>query len=204
MRIYVCTARSPALAALVMAVKAHKRPRPCRDIAEQISNLERRAMSAERDATDRYLSSYLEGRVGAEFDGRIRGVTRFGLFVTLDESGADGFIPIKDDLAQNIFITTKNATRLLVSAAAPNIGWAHRRACAWSRQRRSLAGYVLKFYLSQSALQARPAPANQPTPRARAARKNPRGDKQPLTRHEKAKAKVRRKAKDQSQVHQTG
>ncbi|MBI1365214.1 MAG: ribonuclease R [Alphaproteobacteria bacterium] len=64
-------------------------------IAEQISDYERRAMAAEREASDRYLAEYLAGRVGAEFEGRIRGVTRFGLFVTLDETGADGFIPMR-------------------------------------------------------------------------------------------------------------
>src|SRR5207253_6518518 len=33
-------------------------------------------------------------RVGAEFDGRITGVTRFGLFVRLNETGADGLVPV--------------------------------------------------------------------------------------------------------------
>lgn len=62
-------------------------------VAEAISDLERRAMAAERESADRYLAAYLEGRIGAEFEGRIRGVMRFGLFVTLDETGADGFTP---------------------------------------------------------------------------------------------------------------
>ena len=66
------------------------------DIAEQISDLERRAMAAEREATDRYLAGYLEHREGAMFEARIRGVTKFGLFVMLDESGADGFIPMRN------------------------------------------------------------------------------------------------------------
>jgi len=65
------------------------------DIAEQISDLERRAIAAEREANDRYLAGYLEGRVGAEFDARIRGVTKFGLFIMLEETGADGFIPMR-------------------------------------------------------------------------------------------------------------
>ena len=66
------------------------------DIAEQISDLERRAMAAEREATDRYLAGYLQHREGATFEARIRGVTKFGLFVMLDESGADGFIPMRN------------------------------------------------------------------------------------------------------------
>jgi ribonuclease R len=51
-------------------------------------------MAAERDATDRYLAIFLADRVGAEFEGRITGVTPAGLFVALAGSGADGFVPI--------------------------------------------------------------------------------------------------------------
>lgn len=64
------------------------------EIAEHISMTERRSMAAERDATDRYLAIFLADRVGAEFDGRITGVTPAGLFVSLAGSGADGFVPI--------------------------------------------------------------------------------------------------------------
>ena len=63
-------------------------------VAGEISVAERRAMAAERDTMDRLMASWLSERVGAEFPGRIRGVTRAGLFVELLESGADGFIPI--------------------------------------------------------------------------------------------------------------
>jgi len=62
-------------------------------LGEQISQTERRAQSAERDALDRYVTAFLEGRVGATFPARISGVSRFGLFVTLSETGADGIIP---------------------------------------------------------------------------------------------------------------
>ena len=64
------------------------------EIAEHISTTERRSMTAERDATDRYLAIFLADRVGAEFEGRITGVTPAGLFVALAGSGADGFVPI--------------------------------------------------------------------------------------------------------------
>jgi len=60
-----------------------------------ISDSERRSMAAERDTVDRYLAAYLSDRVGAEFGGRISGVQRFGLFVKLDETGADGLVPIR-------------------------------------------------------------------------------------------------------------
>lgn len=63
-------------------------------IADHVTATERRSMAAERDATDRYVAAFLEDRVGAEFEGRITGVTRFGLFVRLDETGADGLVPV--------------------------------------------------------------------------------------------------------------
>ncbi|MBB5746013.1 ribonuclease R [Brevundimonas variabilis] len=63
-------------------------------IAEQVTATERRSMAAERDAMDRYVAAFLEDRVGATFEGRITGVTRFGLFVRLDETGADGLVPV--------------------------------------------------------------------------------------------------------------
>jgi len=64
------------------------------DAAEHISMTERRAAKAEREVVDRYAALYLADRVGADFAGRIAGVSRFGLFVTLAETGADGLVPI--------------------------------------------------------------------------------------------------------------
>ncbi|OYV50984.1 MAG: ribonuclease R [Acidocella sp. 20-58-15] len=64
------------------------------DTAEHITATERRATLAERDSTDRYLALYLQHRVGELFEGRISGVTKFGLFVTLNETGASGFAPM--------------------------------------------------------------------------------------------------------------
>jgi ribonuclease R len=60
-----------------------------------ISETERRSMLAERDTTDRYLAAYLSERVGHEFEGRISGIARFGVFIKLDESGADGLVPMR-------------------------------------------------------------------------------------------------------------
>jgi len=64
-------------------------------IAEHITMTERRAMAAERDSTDRYVAAYMEERVGQTFEARVTGVTRFGLFVRLAGSGAEGLIPIR-------------------------------------------------------------------------------------------------------------
>ena len=43
---------------------------------------------------NRYIAGHLSTRIGSIFNARINGVTRFGLFVTLDETGADGLVPI--------------------------------------------------------------------------------------------------------------
>jgi len=59
-----------------------------------ISMTERRAQAAEREAVDRFTAAHLKARIGEVFAGRINGVTRFGLFVTLDGTGADGLVPI--------------------------------------------------------------------------------------------------------------
>jgi ribonuclease R len=64
-------------------------------IAEHITVTERRAMAAERDSTDRYVAAFMEDRIGQNFDARVTGVTRFGLFVRLADSGAEGLIPIR-------------------------------------------------------------------------------------------------------------
>ncbi len=65
------------------------------ETAQAISDCERRSLQAERDTTDRYLAAYLADRAGAEFGGRISGVQKFGLFVKLDDSGADALVPVR-------------------------------------------------------------------------------------------------------------
>ena len=79
-----------------------------------ISDTERRSMMAERDTTDRYLASYLSERVGNEFSGRISGVARFGAFVKLDETGADGLLPMRS-LGREYFHFDQEAGTLMGS-----------------------------------------------------------------------------------------
>jgi ribonuclease R len=63
------------------------------DTGEHITQTERRAAAAERDAVERYLAAFMAQRIGDVFEARISGVTRFGLFVTVEESGASGIVP---------------------------------------------------------------------------------------------------------------
>ncbi len=65
------------------------------EIGAQISATERRAMKAERETFDRLLAHFLADKIGATFEGHISGATRAGLFVKLDDTGADGFIPAR-------------------------------------------------------------------------------------------------------------
>lgn len=87
-------------------------------IGEQISFTERRAAAAERAAVERYVAVYLKDKVGETFQGRISGVTSFGLFITLEDSGADGLIPMAA-LSDDFYVYEENKHRL--------VGRRHRR-----------------------------------------------------------------------------
>lgn len=62
-------------------------------IGEHISQLERRAMEAERETVDRYVAAFLSERVGQVLETRITGVTTFGFFATVEGLGGDGLVP---------------------------------------------------------------------------------------------------------------
>lgn len=84
------------------------------ETGNHISDTERRSMVAERDTVDRYLAAYLSERMGNEFDGRISGVAKFGVFVRIDDSGADGIIPIRS-LGREFFQYDAGANTLIGS-----------------------------------------------------------------------------------------
>ena len=65
------------------------------ETGQKISDTERRSMTAERDTTDRYLAAFLSERMDTEMPGRINGIAKFGVFVKLDETGADALVPIR-------------------------------------------------------------------------------------------------------------
>ena len=80
------------------------------ETAKLISDAERRSMAAERDTVDRYLAAYLSDRVGQTFTGRVSGVQKFGLFVKLDETAADGLIPIREVGREFFYYDADNQT----------------------------------------------------------------------------------------------
>ena len=84
--------------ALVAALKLGEggflyEPEDLAETSAHISMTERRAMAAERETVDRLIAHFLADRVGTRFPGRIAGVTRSGMFVKLNDTGADGYIP---------------------------------------------------------------------------------------------------------------
>jgi ribonuclease R len=105
------------------------------DIAEQITATERRAALAERDSSDRYLALYLQHRIGELFQGRVSGVTKFGLFVTLNDSGASGFLSM---------------------ASLPDDYWAYDEATQTLSGRRTRAVFTLAQNLEVRLNEARP------------------------------------------------
>ncbi|WP_343314286.1 ribonuclease R [Brucella sp. BE17] len=64
------------------------------ETAALISATERRAMLAERETVDRLIAHFLAAHLGNEYEARVTGVTRAGLFVSLATYGADGLVPI--------------------------------------------------------------------------------------------------------------
>lgn len=64
------------------------------DIADRTSTLERRADSAERDAVKLKKVQYMVPHIGEEFNGKISGVTSWGLYVALPNS-IEGMIPVR-------------------------------------------------------------------------------------------------------------
>ena len=93
--------------------------------AMHISDTERRSMTAERDTNDRYLAAFLSERVGEEFSGRISGIAKFGAFVRLDETGADGLIPVRS-LGREFFHFDADAGTLTGSDSGRIIGLGQR------------------------------------------------------------------------------
>jgi ribonuclease R len=138
--------------------------------ADLITHAERRAMAAERDATDRYIAAFLSDRVGAEFEGRITGVTRFGLFVRLAETGADGLVPVSS-LGGEYFIHDDRSHSLVGERTGAR--WPlGKEVVVKLREATPITGGLLFDMLSE------PAPPDRTAPRPRLGMRA-RGDRRP-------------------------
>lgn len=73
------------------------------DVSEHISKTERIAIEAEREVQDRFMAHYMKNYLGTVFNGTIVGVGIPGIFIEIDDIGAQGFIP-RQSLEGDYFI----------------------------------------------------------------------------------------------------
>lgn len=71
-------------------------------IAQHISTTERKAMMAERDTMQRYRALYMQKHVGEYFTAYISGLCNAGLFLTLPDTGAEGFLQ-REELPRDFY-----------------------------------------------------------------------------------------------------
>ena len=135
------------------------------EIGEHISMTERRSMMAERDTTDRYLAAYLADRIGTEFAGTVAGVARFGLFVKLDETGADGLVPISA-IGREYFVFDAAAQTLTGEKSRRTIGLGQRVLVRLAEAAPITGGLLFELLeIEGRALPTPPRGATKPGPR---------------------------------------
>lgn len=142
-----------------------------------ISDTERRSMAAERDTTDRYLAAYLSERVGDEMEGRVAGIAKFGIFVKLDDSGADGLVPMRS-IGAEYFHFDREAGTLMGSDSGLTISVGQRATVRLAEAVPVTGGIALELLAldGQSLPKGRSNPAGR-SPRRKAVKSRKRGDK---------------------------
>ena len=66
------------------------------DKCEHCSNMEKKAANAERDSVKYKQAEFLSDKVGQEFYGIISGVSKWGLYVMLDDNKCEGLVPMRE------------------------------------------------------------------------------------------------------------
>ncbi len=142
-----------------------------------ISDTERRSMAAERDTTDRYLAAYLSERVGDEIEGRVAGIAKFGIFVKLDDSGADGLVPMRA-IGAEYFHFDREANTLMGADTGLTITIGQRATVRLAEAMPVTGGITLELLTldGKSLPKGRGGPAGR-SPRRKAAKSKRRGDK---------------------------
>ena len=80
-----------------------------KDIAKQCSATERRAEEAEREAIDMKSAEYMEQHIDEEFEGIISSLTKFGIFVQLDNT-IEGLVQFQSMIDDYYVFDDKNYT----------------------------------------------------------------------------------------------
>jgi ribonuclease R len=81
-------------------------------VADECSETERRAADAERELVEWKKTKYMTGRVGDEFDALVISVTKFGLFIELNELFIEGLVPI-DTLPADRYTYQENVRKIV-------------------------------------------------------------------------------------------
>ena len=66
------------------------------NLCEHCSQMEQLAAAAERSSIKYKQVEFMSARLGQEFDGKISGVTEFGIYVELDENNCEGMVALRD------------------------------------------------------------------------------------------------------------
>ncbi|QGX99968.1 ribonuclease R [Roseovarius faecimaris] len=144
---------------------------------EHISDTERRSMMAERDTNDRYLAAFLSERIGEAFTGRISGVAKFGAFVRLDETGADGLIPVRS-LGREFFRFDRDAATLTGEDSGLVIGLGQRVTVKLSEAAPVTGGLALELVsLDGKTVTRKPGARGGKAPRRKAGQAKRKADK---------------------------
>lgn len=80
----------------VLAGEKYNPGKSWQELGVHTSFCERRADDASRDVENWLKTYYMRDKVGEVFDGKISGMTSFGIFVTLDDIHIDGLVHISD------------------------------------------------------------------------------------------------------------
>lgn len=83
-----------------------------RVIADDCSLTERRADEAERELVEWKKAKFMEQRVGEDFDALVISVTKYGLFVELDQFFIEGLVPI-DTLPGDRYLYHENTRKII-------------------------------------------------------------------------------------------
>lgn len=79
---------------------------------EHCSNMEKKAADAERASVKFKQAEYLSDKIGQEFVGTISGVSKWGVYVMLDESKCEGLVPMRD-ITDDFYVLDEDNFRLV-------------------------------------------------------------------------------------------
>ena len=125
-----------------------------REVAQAISDTERRAMTAERETADRLIAGYLADRVGAEFGGASR-ASRARRCSCVSATPARTASCRQPRSATTTIVTTSQRTRSSATVRAKRSGWEMRSACGWWKPFRPRVRSASRWSLQASGFQAR-------------------------------------------------